>query len=293
MSTPEDLNRRAQLTFSQAEGLTPLPSQMRPKEVSKLLRALLWDRVLDSLQRSSSNDQWLGQRLEDPWRHILFHMHIIVDHGMADEFNDDYDATVTRLKSVFQKGDYAAIFDFLQFILRHADTPYDFEPGISGALEASGCAYRVFDRKTIAPVGNEHEAVALGTAFTRLRESGLSGANKHLSDAAGHLSAQRYAECIREAVHAVESVARLLTDSGLLSDALTRLRKEANVHPALERGFNAIYGYTNDREGIRHPLLNAPTAEADEADAMFMLGACAAFVTYLLSKGRAVDLLSR
>jgi hypothetical protein len=35
-----------------------------------------------------------------------------------------------------------------------------------------------------------------------------------------------------------------------------------------------LYGYTSDQKGIRHPLLDDGTADVDEADAMFMIGAC-------------------
>jgi len=44
--------------------------------------------------------------------------------------------------------------------------------------------------------------------------------------------------------------------------------------------------YTNDEKGIRHALVDEGTAKVDEADALFMLGACAAFVSYLITKAR-------
>jgi hypothetical protein len=36
--------------------------------------------------------------------------------------------------------------------------------------------------------------------------------------------------------------------------------------------------------GIRHPVLDDPNASVDKADALFMFGACSAFVTYLIQK---------
>ena len=56
-------------------------------------------------------------------------------------------------------------------------------------------------------------------------------------------------------------------------------------------GFAAIYGFTSDEKGIRHPLLDDHTAKVDETDALFMIGACAAFVSYLINKARAAGLL--
>jgi hypothetical protein len=37
--------------------------------------------------------------------------------------------------------------------------------------------------------------------------------------------------------------------------------------------------------------LDAGDAQADEADALFMIGACAAFVSYLVNKGRTAGLV--
>jgi hypothetical protein len=48
---------------------------------------------------------------------------------------------------------------------------------------------------------------------------------------------------------------------------------------------------TSDEKGIRHPLLDDGTAKVDETDALFMLGACAAFVSYLINKARSAKLL--
>jgi hypothetical protein len=59
----------------------------------------------------------------------------------------------------------------------------------------------------------------------------------------------------------------------------------------LKAGFNSLYGFTSDEKGIRHPLLELPSANVDETDALFMIGACAAFVSYLINKSRAAGLL--
>jgi hypothetical protein len=58
----------------------------------------------------------------------------------------------------------------------------------------------------------------------------------------------------------------------------------------MKRGFAALYGYTSDAQGIRHAHLNEPSASPDETDALFMIGACAAFVSYLINKARSAGL---
>ncbi len=89
----------------------------------------------------------------------------------------------------------------------------------------------------------------------------------------------------------MESVVRVLEPKGDFSKALAKLDAKAKIHSALRSGFNSIYGFTSDEKGIRHPLTDDTVAKADETDALFMVGACAAFVSYLINKSRVAGLL--
>jgi hypothetical protein len=60
----------------------------------------------------------------------------------------------------------------------------------------------------------------------------------------------------------------------------------------MKAGFGSLYGFTGDAKGIRHPLLESAAAQVDETDALFMIGACAAFVSYLINKARAAGLVN-
>jgi hypothetical protein len=71
----------------------------------------------------------------------------------------------------------------------------------------------------------------------------------------------------------------------------SKLEQKSNIHGALKKGFLALYDFTSDEQGIRHPLLDKEAPAVDEADAMFMIGACSAFLSYLTNKSRATDLL--
>jgi len=56
------------------------------------------------------------------------------------------------------------------------------------------------------------------------------------------------------------------------------------MHPSLKQGFEKLYGYTSDDDGIRHALLDE--ANLDMEDARFMLVSCSAFVNYLVVKAQ-------
>ena len=42
-----------------------------------------------------------------------------------------------------------------------------------------------------------------------------------------------------------------------------------------------LYAYTSDEQGIRHALLDQPDPRVAQNEAVFMLGACASFASYL------------
>ena len=58
------------------------------------------------------------------------------------------------------------------------------------------------------------------------------------------------------------------------------------LHPALKRGFLAIYGYTSDEGGIRHAMLEETNIAFE--DAKYMLVSCSTFINYLIVKASKV-----
>jgi hypothetical protein len=59
----------------------------------------------------------------------------------------------------------------------------------------------------------------------------------------------------------------------------------------MKKAFMALYAYSSDEHGIRHPLLFADVPTLREADALFMIGSCSAFVSYLINTARAAWLI--
>ena len=63
---------------------------------------------------------------------------------------------------------------------------------------------------------------------------------------------------------------------------LDEIVKKVQLDRDLQQGFQKIYSWSSDKEGIRHALMNDPNLSFD--DAKFMLVSCSAFVNYLVSK---------
>ena len=77
----DDFEDRKRLTFEQAEGAEPLPSQLKLKEVSQQLRALLWSGVYSSLTDSKQRPYQGPDYVGPPWEIIFLDMHTLRQHS--------------------------------------------------------------------------------------------------------------------------------------------------------------------------------------------------------------------
>ncbi len=56
------------------------------------------------------------------------------------------------------------------------------------------------------------------------------------------------------------------------------------MNGAFKIAVNRLYDYTSQEPGIRHAKKEAAVADVEEREAIFMLGVCASFVTYVLAE---------
>lgn len=276
-----DAEKRHELTFAQAEGVEELPTQLAAGELSQSLRARLWALLHTSLQATRERTNRLGF----PWSDILYSEFVLHQSGMADDFDSRLPFLIPKLRSTFEYGTYVDVLGFVQFIIREPDCPQPFKDAVAQTLVECCAAYRVVDGWTIVPMASEAEGQAVLAALEATEVGGFEGGRSHLLRAASALSAGDFSSSVRESIHAVEAVARKLEPKAkTLEPALRKLESRIKIHPALRTGFSNLYGYTSDEKGIRHSLMDISEATVDEADALYMFGACAAFVTYLISK---------
>ena len=186
--------------------------------------------------------------------------------------------------------EFNEIFDLFQMIMRHPNCPDNFISEVAELFKQCQLAYVVHTEQPviILPAVTEQEGEALIGAIGELRQAGLHGAETHLKRAGELINEGEWADAVRESIHAVESVARLLApDANTLGPALAELERGGRLHPALKEAFNRLYGYTSDEEGIRHPLIENATSPVGLDEAVFMLGACASFASYLWRRHQA------
>jgi hypothetical protein len=275
---------RRGLTFAQAEGVEELPRQLALREISPELSAVLWAVIHEMLDEARSNTGYYGESdfIKEPWNSLLRMWWILRLHKNIDELPEP-GALINLVKKTVTSREYVKVFDFLQFIMSRPEKPHKFDKTVDTFLKNTKSAYRVVENHIIPTISDE-QADAVRAALAIARSAAARGPHAHLRSAASALSSGDWAEAIRESIHAVEASAKSIEPSATtLGPALDRLKTTIGLHPALLRAYNALYGYTSDEKGIRHALVFGDAAEVGEREAIFMFGACAAFVGYLLS----------
>ena len=84
---------------------------------------------------------------------------------------------------------------------------------------------------------------------------------------------------IKEAISAVEVMARKITSTNTLDDAFKKLN---DIHPMIKKSLQMLYHYTNQKDtGIRHGWMEQEN-EPSKEEAIFVLVTSCAFINYLM-----------
>ena len=269
--------------FSQREGLEPIPAQLSLGKVSGELRRLLDYYISLEIERESRYG-YNSSYFDDSWDRVAKDFHVLFFGANASTYkNSPYDFR-QHLEAFTKKAEIGKLFDFVEFFVRHTGCSKELKKELAGAFVTVRAAYRIVDNRIVA-IGTEQQAEAFEAAVAAAEGEGANAARRHLVLAGSELRAENWAGSVRESIHAVEAMAlRLVPGTKSLGSALSELGKGGHLHGSLKSAFGALYGYSSDEEGVRHALVFKGEAQVDEADALFMLGACASFVSYLIAR---------
>lgn len=267
------------MLFSQRQGLSPIKSLIQVDSVDVELRNALWNAITvwrNNEMRIAGQQDYLNSA-KAFWVDFF---------KLPLDRLPDTNSVFEKIRTLFLEGDWFRCYDILQFLvgtLSSDSRKSELIEACNVALEAELSGYR-FIGEQITPITSEAEVSSIEDALANT--DSLRPVNEHLTTALAYLSNRQspdYRNSIKESISAVESLCNLITgDKNTLGDALKRIETKVKIHPALNKGFSCIYGYTNDASGIRHALLDEPNIDFD--DAKFMLVSCSAFITYLISK---------
>ena len=277
------------LTFSQAQGYEELPGPLKLEELPAAARTHIWNVFYTFIDDTKASFGSIGIN----WDQILREKHILHDNLSLDEWYNSFEYDRRELRHSIENLPFNQVFDLIQFVIRHANCPPEFIDEMKRAFAHSMLAYTIGKAKppTIIPSVTEAEGNTIVESLQLLRRAGLEGSASHMRNASECINNGDWAGSIRESINAVESVARQLDpkSSGTLRGALAALENRQALHPALKEAFTKLYGYTSNEQGIRHALLDRSSANVGIDEAVFMLGACASFASYLWRKHETGD----
>lgn len=272
--------------FSQRHGYTPAERVFQRESIDSALRTKLWNALRIAIWEGYDPDDYSKRKrselIDFTVRRLWIH-YFNRDLDTLPSFHTRYSINgyYDILKDYFFSCKWYEVYDFLEEISHDKSDLLEDDGGaarkwINHILEEYNSAYR-FVGKDIAEITDSNEIEAIDNA---IGESGkpvrmhLEAALKMLSDR----ETPDYRNSIKESISAVEAACREATKqpAATLGDALKNIQ---NIHPAMQRAFGQLYGYTSDASGIRHSL--SDESNITYSDAKFMLVACSAFISYL------------
>lgn len=280
--------------FSERIGITEPPSTIQTEEMNDALKNSLWNFIYTLFE--THPDSWrVSARLV-----ARFFRKIPVDEAPIIQYD-----CKKWFKSYFYSLEWYEVYNLIEFII--SDIKSILYPKSTSStkkraittcnhilkIELSG--YR-FVSETLVPISNPAESDEIAAAIDETRGKGLFGAHQHIETSLKLLGKKPdpdYRNAIKEAISAVESVAKKISGAGGsgLVPALNALAAQISMHGALKEGFIKLYGYSSDEDGIRHAILDEPDVGFDEAK--YMIVSCSAFVNYLISKADSCGLLQQ
>ena len=278
-----------QISFSQAHGYEEIPGPLRLEELPDDARTGIWNLIFHHIHRSKTtgglDELDGGPWIRGTWEEILLAKHRHFERRPVDDWDPRFSRIRKDLRECIEKQPFNRVFDLIQFVLRQRVCPPSFAARMRDLFTQYRLAYTIDTTPppTILPAVTPEEGHTVVDALRTLRQAGLDGSAAHLRAASECVNAGDWAGSVRESIHAVESVARQLDPKAAktLGPALDSLEKRGALHPALKGAFSKLYGYTSNEQGVRHALLDRANAQVGRDEAVFMLGACAAFGSYL------------
>lgn len=268
------------MLFSQRMKLVDVSDVIQKDYMSTDLRTSLWNYFYGI--QENDYDYEFGKQLRN---YLCVNLYKVC----VDDFDriNPYDI----IKSRIMQDEWYSVYDMLEISYKFtkSNTRWDAVLGEDFAeicnliFESENSAYR-FINGEITPITDENEIKSIEEA---INDAPHKGVKEHLTTALSLLSDREhpdYRNSIKESISAVEAICRQITKESTLDKALPKLKiKGIQIPSILEDGMKKMYYFTNDKNGIRHALMDEGV-ETNFEEAKYMLVVCSAFINYLMAK---------
>jgi hypothetical protein len=270
------------MRFSERKGIKPVKALIQTDSMDADLRNGLWNALT---RRYWNKAQLIGDWYDGDRDAVHLLQSVWSDYFKEpiDRIPNLWSNALLKPRAYFLNCQWYEAYDFIEFV-NSVRPDRAFQQECNNILERELSAYRFVGEKLVQ-ITSEEEIAAIEEAIGTTDP--MRPVAVHLRTALDLLADRKspdYRNSIKESISAVESASKLMTgdDKGGLAEALKNLKSKVGLHPALEKAFTSMYGYTSDADGIRHALMDEPTLSFE--DAKFMLVSCSAFVSYLTAK---------
>jgi hypothetical protein len=276
-------------SFSNRMGLV-VEKAIQTNSMDRKLRTSIWNIIYTFFEDviEDYDARWYLQN------HIWRYFYVLPRDEMLDNaFND-------LTKEFILKKDWNLVYDLVQEIIKYFFENFDYlyeaiKKNFNDEFENNNSGYRIVE-KLVIPISNQIEIGEIEEVFDNSKDK-FEGVYTHISTSLQYLSDREnpsYRNSIKESISAVESLCQKICgdDSATLGKALKKIETETGVelHTSLKKGYEKIYGYTADGDGIRHALLEKDTLTFE--DAKYMLVSCSAFINYLIVKADKAEIFT-
>lgn len=277
------------MRFSERIGKRVPRLELQVDDMDEPLRNSLWTIVMEHVFVHQGDHRWTSLHSQAV---ISFTKRIFVNFLKWP--SDRVPQTPFQCQEVLRKWFFEAssfeVYDFIEACVEHIGNerylakPKEFSHHANIFLARELSAYR-FVGSHLAPITSSQEVQAVNDASDAAGK--FKAVGSHIQTAIllfGRRENADYRNAIKEAISAVEAATRIISenDKATLGDALKKLEKSHDIHPALRDGLLKLYGYTNDEGGIRHSMVDFDNV--DLVDAYFMIVSCSAFCNYLIAR---------
>lgn len=271
------------MLFSQRKGFKPIKNVIQVEDMDDELRNGLWNALSIHYWELAKNEDLINKALRPLCRDLwVYYFKLPID-----TLGYDYYQSYKKIRDYFFKAKWYEVYDFIEFVAKNfvfIHINEEFIEFCNSILKSELSGYRFVGGK-ITQTTSEEEILEIEEAL-RIQDPFMN-AKTHIKTALDLLADRKspnYRNSIKESISAVEAVCILIakTPKGTLGQALKEIEDKVNLHPALKKAFDCLYGYTSDADGIRHAIFDEPNLTFE--DAKFMLVSCSAFVNYLIAK---------